>query len=61
VGLLTVVLHFVAIPLPLFLNSRAVTALGVPMAISQLALAVWLMVKGFKQQAYSKEGMVSAP
>jgi hypothetical protein len=59
VGLVTVMLHFVAIPLPLFLNYRGVTALGVPMAISHLALAVWLMVNGFKQQAYSEEGIVS--
>ena len=46
-GLMTVLLHFAAIPLPLFLGYSGMTQLGVPMAFSQLALAVWLMTKGF--------------
>ena len=49
-GLLTVVLHFTAIPLRGFLGSSLVTPLGVPMGLSQLALAVWLMAKGFKER-----------
>jgi len=48
-GLLTVVLHFTAIPLRGFLGYSLVTPLGVPMGLSQLALAVWLMAKGFKE------------
>ena len=49
-GLMTVLLHFAAIPLPLFLGYSGMTQLGVPMAFSQLALAVWLMAKGFEER-----------
>lgn len=46
-GLATVLLYFVAIPLPLILGYGAVTPLGAVMALSHLTLAGWLMVKGF--------------
>lgn len=47
-GLITVLLHFTAIPLPLLLGYSGVTLLGVPMAFSHAALAIWLLAKGFK-------------
>jgi hypothetical protein len=46
-GLLTVALHFIGIPLLGFLGYPIITPLGVAMAVSQLALAAWLLVKGF--------------
>lgn len=50
-GLLTVLLHFAAIPLPMFLGYRGVTPLGVPMALSHIALAVWLIARGLESPA----------
>ena len=47
-GLLTVVLHFTGIPLPLFLGYGSVTLMGATMALSHIAVAGWLMVKGFE-------------
>ena len=49
-GLLTVLLHFVAIPLPLILGFGGVTPLGAVMALGHLALAGWLIVKGFEER-----------
>jgi hypothetical protein len=46
-GLITVMLHFTGIPLPGFLGYSIVTLMGVPMALSHTALAVWLLTKGF--------------
>ena len=45
-GLLTVMLHFTGIPLPGFLGYSIVTLMGVPMALSHLALVLWLITKG---------------
>jgi hypothetical protein len=45
-GLLTVAAHLVAIPLPGFLGLRAVVEAGMPMALSHVATAAWLMAKG---------------
>lgn len=45
-GLLTVAAHFVAIPLPGFLGLGAVAAAGMPMALSHLLTAGWLMAHG---------------
>ncbi len=42
-GVITVVLHFTGITLPLLLGYRSVTAMGVTMALSHLCLAIWLM------------------
>lgn len=47
-GLFTVLLHFAAIPLPMFLGIRGLTPLGVPMALSHIALAVWLIARGLE-------------
>jgi hypothetical protein len=49
-GLLTVMLHFTGIPLPGFLGYSIVTLMGVPMALSHTALALWLVAKGFEER-----------
>ncbi|HEX8709447.1 MAG TPA: DUF4386 domain-containing protein [Pyrinomonadaceae bacterium] len=48
-GLITVSLHFTGIPLPGFLGYSVVTLMGVPMALSHIALASWTMARGFKE------------
>ncbi|HYR76292.1 MAG TPA: DUF4386 domain-containing protein [Pyrinomonadaceae bacterium] len=53
-GLLTVMLHFTGIPLPAFLGYSIVTLMGVPMGLSHLALALWLMAKGFAERVPSQ-------
>lgn len=53
-GLITVMLHFTGIPLPLFLGYRSVTLMGVPMALSHIALALWMMAKGFEERLPSQ-------
>jgi hypothetical protein len=45
-GLLTVASHFAAIPLPGLLGLRAVPEAGMPMALSHVATAGWLVAKG---------------
>jgi hypothetical protein len=50
-GLITVVLHFTGIPLLLFLGYRSVTLMGATMGLSQIALALWLMARGFAETA----------
>jgi uncharacterized protein DUF4386 len=47
-GLLTVLLHFTGIPLRGFMGYSLVTPMGMPMGLSQIALASWLMAKGFR-------------
>jgi Domain of unknown function (DUF4386) len=49
-GLLTVTLHFTGITLPLLLGYGSVTLMGATMALSHVALALWLMAKGFKER-----------
>jgi|ERR1044071_2271082 hypothetical protein len=49
-GLLTVALHFTGITLPLWLGYPSVTLMGASMALSHLALALWLMAKGFEER-----------
>lgn len=49
-GLITVMLHFTGIPLLLFLGYRSVTLMGATMGLSQIAVALWLMARGFKEQ-----------
>jgi hypothetical protein len=53
-GLITVMLHFTGIPLPLFLGYSSVTLMGVPMALSHIALALWMMAKGFEERLPSQ-------
>jgi Domain of unknown function (DUF4386) len=49
-GLFTVVLHLAAIPLPGFLGYAPAGWLGAPMGLSQLALGVWLVTRGFTER-----------
>ena len=49
-GLLTVMLHFTGIPLRGFLGYSLVTLMGVPMALSHITLAIWLVAKGFDER-----------
>ncbi|OLD71025.1 MAG: hypothetical protein AUI33_08060 [Ignavibacteria bacterium 13_1_40CM_2_61_4] len=53
-GLLTVMLHFIAIPLRGFMGYSLVTSLGVPMGLSHLGVALWLMVRGFEEPVTSQ-------
>jgi hypothetical protein len=47
-GLLTVLLHFTGIPLRGFLGYSLVTPMGMPMGLSEIALALSLMTRGFQ-------------
>lgn len=49
-GLLTVAMHFAAIPVPGFLGFRAVAEAGMPMALSHLATGGWLALRGFARE-----------
>lgn len=49
-GLMTILLHFIGITLPLFLGYPSVTLMGVPMAFSHVALAIWLLIRGFEER-----------
>lgn len=49
-GVLTVMLHLVAIPLRRFAGADPITWMGAPMAVSHVALAGWLMAKGFAER-----------
>lgn len=48
-GLLTVILHFMGIILPLFLGYSSVTLMGATMALSHLCLVMWLATRGFAE------------
>jgi len=52
-GLLTVAAHFVAIPLPGFLGLRTVVEAGMPMALSHVATAGWLVARGLGPRVVS--------
>lgn len=49
-GLITVMLHFTGITLRGFLGYSLVTLMGVPMGLSHMALALWLMARGFDER-----------
>jgi len=51
-GLLTVMLHFTGITLPLWLGYASVTLLGASMALGHTTLAGWLMAKGFDERPF---------
>ena len=53
-GLLTVMLHFTAIPLRGLLGYSMVTLLGMPMGLGHLALALWLITRGFQERLPSR-------
>ena len=52
-GLAAVVLQITAVAMPLF-GQGIVFLMLAPLGVSQLALALWLIAKGFRGQAYSK-------
>jgi hypothetical protein len=54
-GLITVILHFTGITLPLFLGYRSVTLIGATMAVSHLALVLWLITRGFAEPPAAAE------
>ncbi|MEO8679776.1 MAG: DUF4386 domain-containing protein [Vicinamibacterales bacterium] len=49
-GLLTVMLHFTGIPLRGFVGYGPVTWMGASMALSHIALATWLVARGFDER-----------
>ena len=49
-GLITVALHLTGIPLRGLLGYSPVALMGVPMGLSHITLAIWLMVKGFDER-----------
>jgi len=48
-GLTTVVLHFTGIPLRGFLGLGPLALMGMPMALSHVTLAIWLLARGFDE------------
>ena len=56
-GLITVMLHFTGITLPLFLGYRSVTLMGATMALSHVAVALWLLAKGFAEPPVVEPGI----
>jgi hypothetical protein len=50
-------LHFTGIPLPAFLGYSIVTLMGVPMGLSHLALALWMMAKSFAERVPSQAAL----
>jgi hypothetical protein len=49
-GLTTVVLHFMGIPLRGFLGLGPLALMGMPMALSHVTLAIWLVARGFDER-----------
>ncbi|MDT4897884.1 MAG: hypothetical protein QOH25_2961 [Acidobacteriota bacterium] len=49
-GLITVIIHTTGITLPLFLGYPSVTLMGFSLALSHMALALWLVAKGFDER-----------
>lgn len=48
-GLIMVIVHALAIPLPMFIGYSRVMLLAYSLALSYLAIGTWLVVKGFKE------------
>ncbi len=49
-GLLTVILHFTGIILPVWLGFQSVTIMGASMALGHIVLGFWLTAKGFRHR-----------
>jgi hypothetical protein len=49
-GLIMVIVHTTAIPLPMFLGYSRVLVLAYSLALSHLALGTWLVLKGFEER-----------
>lgn len=54
-AMVTVLLHLVAIPLPLIFGFTPVTPLGAVMGLGEIGLAVWLIFKGFGSRPITAE------
>ena len=48
-GLLMVIVHAAAIPLPMFIGYRSMPTLGFSLALSHLAVGGWLIARGFNE------------
>jgi hypothetical protein len=48
-GLIGIVLQFIGVTLPMFLGYSIVSEMAMPMGPIHLAVAIWLMVKGFNE------------
>jgi len=53
-GLVTVLFHFTGIPLLGFLGYGVVMPMGASMAVSHVALALWLVIRGFDARAMTR-------
>jgi hypothetical protein len=49
-GLIGIALQFTGVTLMMFLGSRVIGEMAMPMLPIQIAVAVWLMVKGFEER-----------
>jgi hypothetical protein len=53
-GLIAVIVHLIAIPLPMFMGYKSVMPmLGASLALSHLAVGIWLLVKGFNERPHA--------
>jgi hypothetical protein len=53
-GLIMVIVHLIAIPLPMFMGYKSVMPmLGASLALSHLAVGIWLLVKGFTERTHA--------
>lgn len=59
-GLIAVLLHFAAVPLPLMLDYSPTAWLAPSIALSHIALALWLIIKGFKNEPVPPRTGISA-
>ena len=58
-GLITVMLHCTGITLPLLLGYSSVTLMGATMALSHIALSLWLMTRGLAERLHEVGAEVS--
>jgi hypothetical protein len=49
-GVIGIILQFIGVTLLMYLGYSTVTQMAVPLLPIQITAAVWLMVKGFKEQ-----------
>ncbi|MBC6988392.1 DUF4386 family protein [Hymenobacter sp. BT491] len=61
IGLLGVVLQFSGVTLMMLLGQRAIGTLAMPLLPIQIAVAIWLLVKGFDEHLPPPVGSASGP
>jgi hypothetical protein len=59
-GLITAMLHFTGITVPLFLGHPGVTLMGASMGLGQLALGLWLIIKGLGEGRHPAGAQVTS-